>query len=153
MGPLSRKTSKTKAIEPIIASLLLIAIAVAASVITYTWVTNMISQQSSQAQTMMRIEAVSFSKSGTLNNVNNVTTVTVRNTGTVNAKIVTTYFTYANSTQKATSYTTVILPATTSPFIIILDAGKGWVAATNYAIKIVTDNGFYAEGTYTSPSS
>jgi flagellin-like protein len=40
-----------KGISPLIATLLLIAIAVAASVLTYSWVMSMIGSQSGQAQT------------------------------------------------------------------------------------------------------
>ncbi len=61
---LKKLKSKTRAVEPVIAALLLIAIAVAASVITYSWVMGMVSTQSEQAGTSIRIDLVEF-KAGT----------------------------------------------------------------------------------------
>jgi flagellin-like protein len=51
-----------KAVSPVIAALLLIAISVAAALITYSWVMTMIEGQGSQAQTTIRFEEVSFSQ-------------------------------------------------------------------------------------------
>ncbi len=55
-----RRSHQTRAIEPIIAALLLIAIAVAASVMVYSWIMGMISSQSEQAGTSIRIDLVEF---------------------------------------------------------------------------------------------
>jgi flagellin-like protein len=49
-----------KAVSPVIATLLLIAIVVAASVVTYSWVMSMVKTQGGQAQTSIRIEEVLF---------------------------------------------------------------------------------------------
>src|SRR4030066_397318 len=57
------KIVKRKGISPLIATLLLIAIAVAASVLTYSWVMSMIGSQSAQAQTQVRIDSVKFNSS------------------------------------------------------------------------------------------
>ena len=54
------KLEKRKGISPLIATLLLIAIAVAASVLTYSWVMSMITSQSAQAQTQVRIDSVTW---------------------------------------------------------------------------------------------
>ena len=54
------KLRKRKGISPLIATLLLIAIAVAASVLTYSWVMSMIGSQSAQAQTQVRIDSVTW---------------------------------------------------------------------------------------------
>ena len=54
------KFQKRKGISPLIATLLLIAIAVAASVLTYSWVMSMIGSQSGQAQTQVRIDSVAY---------------------------------------------------------------------------------------------
>jgi flagellin-like protein len=48
---------KRKGISPLITTLLLIAIAVAASVLTYSWVMSMVGSQSAQAQTQVRIDS------------------------------------------------------------------------------------------------
>ena len=51
---------RRRGVSPVIASLLLIAIAVAAAVVTYSWVMTMISTQGRQAQTSIRIDEVLF---------------------------------------------------------------------------------------------
>lgn len=71
---------KRKAISPLIATLLLIAIAVAASVLTYSWVMSMVGSQSGQAQTQLRIDAINWNSATEIN-------VTIRNTGSVAASI------------------------------------------------------------------
>jgi hypothetical protein len=65
----------------IAATLLFIAVAVAASVITYSWVMSMIGSQSQQAQMQVRIEMVKWDVDS------GIVTVTVRNTGSVTATI------------------------------------------------------------------
>ena len=74
------KFQKRKGISPLIATLLLIAIAVAASVLTYSWVMSMIGSQSGQAQTQVRIDSVAYTYS-------NTAVVAVRNTGSIDATI------------------------------------------------------------------
>lgn len=86
---------KTRAIEPVIASLLLIAIAVAAAVVTYSWVMGMISNQQSQAGTSLGIDLVQFTKTGT---TKDKILITVRNKGTVATTLSTVYLTYPNAT-------------------------------------------------------
>ena len=70
-----------KAVSPLIATLLLIAIAVAGSMIAYSWIMSMLGSQSQRAQTQVRIDTVSWAT--------DLTTVkaAVRNTGSVPATI------------------------------------------------------------------
>ena len=49
-----------KGASPVIASLLLIGIAVAGAVITYTWVMSMVKTQGAAAQTAIRLDEVLF---------------------------------------------------------------------------------------------
>lgn len=79
---LNRFRKDAKAISPLIATLLLIAIAVAASVITYSWVMSMISSQSAQAQTQVRVDSATIATGG-----GSITSVVIRNTGSVDATI------------------------------------------------------------------
>lgn len=71
---LKRLRKDVRAISPLIATLLLIAIAVAGSVISYSWITSMLTSQSNQAQAQVRVEQVTWA--GDLKAV----TATVRNT-------------------------------------------------------------------------
>ena len=74
------RLEKRKGISPLIATLLLIAIAVAASVLTYSWVMSMIGSQSAQAQTQVRIDSVTWVSIA-------LTSIDVRNTGSVDATL------------------------------------------------------------------
>jgi flagellin-like protein len=76
------KIEKRKGISPLIATLLLIAIAVAASVLTYSWVMSMIGSQSAQAQTQVRIDSVTW---GATNGT--IAAIDIRNTGSVDANL------------------------------------------------------------------
>jgi flagellin-like protein len=58
--PSKKLLKSTRAVSPLVATLLLIAIAVAASVITYSWVMSMIGSQSQQAQTQIRIDMITW---------------------------------------------------------------------------------------------
>jgi len=84
-----------RAVSPVIASLLLIAIAVAASVITYSWIMTMIKSQGSQAQTSIRLEDVRFGRdetgTGEGAEIGDAVKITIRNTGSVPATIQTIY--------------------------------------------------------------
>ena len=141
---------RCRAVSPVIAALLLIAISVAASVVTYTWVMTMIRNQTVQAQTSIRIDNVEFKKTG---NVRDRVEIVVRNTGSVAAVIETLYLTYPNSTVAVHDLGgTVIQPGRTCTFNVTLSAGSYWEAGKAYGVKIVTDNGFTAEGTYYSPN-
>jgi len=154
-----------RGVEPVIAALLLIAIAVAAAVVTYSWVMGMISSQGSQAQTSIRIDVVEYHTSQ-----NYTAYVTVRNSGTVGVTIDTTYITNANGTTQTLSYAASASAGTFSPSgsgvsdsiaskasakytIYITHSTFRFIAGQPYVIKVVTDNGFAVEGTYYKPSS
>lgn len=51
-----------RAVSPIIATLLLVAIAVAASVVAYTWVMSMTGNQANKSQTQIAVDKVMFGK-------------------------------------------------------------------------------------------
>ena len=69
-----------KAISPILATLLLIVIAVAAIVVTYAWITNYMSSATSQAGVILYKENVRFDTG--------VTEITIGNSGTEDTHIV-----------------------------------------------------------------
>lgn len=69
-----------RAISPILATLLLIVIAVAAIVVTYTWIMTYMSSATSQAGILLKKDAVNWPSSTTI-------VIYVRNTGTDDATI------------------------------------------------------------------
>ena len=171
-----------RAVSPIIATLLLIAISVAAAVVTYTFVMNMVANQGSQAQTAVRIDQVQFGQNPATAGKQGIV-VNIRNTGTVPATIQTIYvyqggalvtsqdgigYTLAAGTMKGLGF------KPTTPTTLWTDLSSGgttWTSgpatpettavtfnvdlhvAYSYDVKIVTDNGFVIEGYYYAPGS
>lgn len=165
-----------RAVSPVIATLLLIAIAVSASVFLFGFVTSQVQTQGAQAQTQIRIDNIEFvKKDGNLVYSN----ITVRNSGSVDSKIQVMYITLPDATvvRKEMTSGNVIAPGSTLIFTFfynsttnVLGGGQGvgptdspqgtyfntspgltWVTSTAYKIRVVTDNGFFAEGSYTTP--
>jgi flagellin-like protein len=136
--PMRRLKKDAKGISPLIATLLLIAIAVAASVITYSWVMSMIGSQSTQAQTAVRIDNVG------LNLTSDSVTVTIRNIGSVSADIVT----VGVKLTSAASYSTVdVSPAQaiavgTANDVTVSLTGLDLQPGFNYDVKVITSTGF-----------
>ncbi len=84
---MKRWLRKRKAVSPVIAALLLIAISVAAAVLTYSWVMSMIGTQGKQSQTSIRIEDVLLDQWIMDGVTYDGLKVTVRNSGAVAATI------------------------------------------------------------------
>jgi flagellin-like protein len=152
---LNKLKKNAKAISPLIATLLLIAIAVAASVITYSWVMSMIGSQSQQAQTQVRIDQITWNVAG------NNATVVVRNTGSVASTIESialrlsssgsTYYTQAfTSSNSINTGTTVSFRWTETGASAPADFLK---PVTEYVIRVTTTTGFQYEMVATAPSA
>ena len=162
-----------KAVSPVIATLLLIAIAVAASVVTYSWVMSMVKTQGGQAQTSIRIDEVLFGLEAT--NKNGIK-ITIRNTGSV-AAVIQTVYVYKGDTQiLKQDGIAFAISATTLGEVGLKTTGTVWInlkpsmgteptkiytvtfasdlaVSSAYIVKVVTDNGFTVEGTYYTPSA
>jgi flagellin-like protein len=70
-----------KGITPLFATLLLMAVAITASAVTYTWVMSMMASQSGMAQIQIRTDEVVWDV------VQNKVIIAVRNTGSVSATV------------------------------------------------------------------
>ena len=145
------KIEKRKGISPLIATLLLIAIAVAASVLTYSWVMSMIGSQSAQAQTQLRIDGVNWATDSVIK---------IRNTGSVDAVLESvmvrantagsSWTTYDNSNPLAKKLTpSVSLPTGTMKDIAV--DGLAGTAGESYVIRATAATGFYYEAVFTVP--
>jgi flagellin-like protein len=138
-----------KAISPILATLLLIVIAVAAIVVTYAWIMTYMSSAGQQAGVILAKENVRFYGEPT-DAAKNRTDVTVRNTGTENTKIVTIYMgkTKSNlvdvtaysdlSTGKALNSKTAITIKVSWP---VSSIGTTWEAGETYYFRIISEGG------------
>jgi flagellin-like protein len=141
-----------KAISPLIATLLLIAIAVAASVITYSWVMSMIGSQSQQAQTQVRIDSVTW------NVTENTVATVVRNTGSVPASIETVSVreSASGSTWHPEAVSHALDTGATGTVTWDGDSASPTLSlstSTSYVIRVTCSTGFYYEMTAVSPSA
>jgi flagellin-like protein len=140
---------KRKAISPLIATLLLIAIAVAASVLTYSWVMSMVGSQSAQAQTQLRIDTVQWDPEDLTD-----CTLLLRNTGSTLATIES----VSIRENKAGSAIYIVKP--TAPLSI--DVGDTldypfkpvmtWFHSRSYVIRVTATTGFFYELVATTPA-
>ncbi len=118
-----------KAISPILATLLLIVIAVAAIVVTYAWIMTYTSSTTAQAGIMLKKDAVSW------NEENSTIVIHVRNTGTADATIDAIYI--------GTSSTNLTLQTTVS-----YDPISKVVLKDGYTIKITVTYQWSPQKTY-----
>ena len=144
------KIVKRKGISPLIATLLLIAIAVAASVLTYSWVMSMIGSQSAQAQTQVRIDSVKFNSSDAFYPM-------LRNTGSTSATMESVGI---RTNQAGSSFEYVTLtPASAYAFdvgvarSITVNPTMSLALNTSYIIRVTTTTGFYYEAVFVTPSA
>jgi flagellin-like protein len=137
-----------KAISPILATLLLIVIAVAAIVVTYAWIMTYMGSATQQAGVLLYKENVLFTTGSAK--------ITVGNQGTGNTKIVRVYM--GNSTGElmdVTSDTDITgsgtdLNAGSTATITIdwpnsVDTASTWEAGKIYYFKVVPNPGQYLE--------
>jgi len=178
---MERKTNR-KAVSPVIATLLMIAIAVAASVVMYSWMNTMVKNQATQSQTAIRLEEVQFNvalvDTTVPDGLEQFIKISIRNTGTVGAVIKTVYV-YQQDTQlykfddlniafSANQLQDIGFTNSTSTIknswndnsgLGECDVVKNTMStptalgtATSYRIKMVTDIGFSVESTYYTPN-
>ncbi|MEM0357347.1 MAG: archaellin/type IV pilin N-terminal domain-containing protein [Candidatus Bathyarchaeia archaeon] len=153
------KTLKSRTgISPILATLLLIVIAVAAIVVTYAWIMTYMSSAGHSAGVIIQVENVRFY--GEPSNAQNRTDVTVRNTGTSDTNIVRIYMgTSQANLVEVTAYSNIgsgkHLPAKSAVTITITwpnPVGNTWNMQQTYYFKVISDTG--QEAPYSkSPSS
>ena len=127
-----------KGISPILATLLLIVIAVSAVIVTYAWVMTFTGSTTSQAGAVLSLDNMRF-----YTNTDDYVEITLRNSGTSDAKVETVYAgtTESNlSSQTVDSYnptTRIISEGETLTISIQYD----WVDGTRYYFNIATEEG------------
>ena len=135
-----------KAITPILATLLLIVIAVAAIVVTYAWVMTYLSSAGEHAGVILYKSNINFYGSGTKIDID------IGNSGTADTKIIQVYV--GNSS-------TTLQNQTITPSSIPLAAGSieratinyPWKNGTTYYFKIISSTGQALEFPEQSPTS
>jgi len=123
-----------KAISPVIATLLLILIAVAASILVYVWVTgyasSVTSTEATQLQERIKIDAVGAKHGNSTGNYYDIISIFVRNIGDVKANVSSIYI-YDNEGKVVVSVTNIskggISPGATVNFTIALNYNKSGI--------------------------
>ena len=143
-----RKIRKNdKGISPIIATLLLIAIAVVASLVVYAWVMGYIGFQTNNTGSAVQIQSVTFS--GTSPN-EKVATVYLQNVGSNTITLTPSTCLYINGAQDAGASGPTSLPAgntatITSASAVTLASGQ------MVTVKVTTAGGTYSQITIQAP--
>lgn len=135
-----------KGISPILATLLLIVIAVAAIVVTYAWVMTFMGSQTSAAGVILKEENVHW------NLTDSTTHITIRNIGTSDANIESLYLGETPNLESVTEYTDLgsgkLLP-TGQKLTIVLDwpnpLAASWTNGETYYFKITSESGAQLE--------
>jgi len=134
---MTKKLLKSKkAISPILATLLLIVIAVAAIVVTYAWIMTYMSSAGQQAGVMLYKANVNFYGSGTKIDID------IGNSGTSGTQIIQVYIGATTATlqnQTTTPSLPVTLAANSPPARVTVD--YTWTAGVTYHFKIVCSAG------------
>jgi flagellin-like protein len=135
-----------KGVSPIIATLLLIVIAVAAAVVTYAFVTGFIGTATAQStqQGAMSIDTGTVTGAGTVANPS-IITVYVRNTGTKSEVLSTAYvdnilIAPASVTVTYQGVATSLAPGLTCT-VVVKSTTVNWADAAAHTVKIVASDG------------
>lgn len=151
-----RKLTSKKGISPILATLLLIAIAVAAAIISYAWIITFVSTRTQQNGAVLVLENTRFYA---VDSTKNRTEIVLRNTGTSSAKIVAVYWSSSsfsalaklNTDEYTLSPSTGMVKAESSITITVKwGVSEGiitgnWTSGETYYFKTVTRAGQYLE--------
>jgi flagellin-like protein len=128
-----------KGISPILATLLLIVIAVAAVIVTYAWVMTFTGSTTGQAGALLTVENVRFYTQGSTDRVE----IVIRNSGTNDATVAEVYRGTSSSDLQQQSSVTY------NPSSRLISEGSSikitfnynWASGTRYYFKVVTEEG------------
>jgi len=146
--PIRRMLRSRKAISPILATLLLIVIAVAAIVVTYAWITTYMGNTTAQAGVLLYKENVQWTSSQTK--------ITIGNSGTGDTRLVRVYAGNSSSTMVEIA-STYITPTFTSGVALTTgsvttltiawpnDLANSYAAGHTYYFRIVPNPGQFLE--------
>ena len=145
----TRRTHKSKkAISPILATLLLIVIAVAAIVFTYAWIMTYMASGQQRAEVLMTNANVDFQ-----DNPKRIT-IDMINTGTADTQIVSVYIGNSQSTEQNQNTTTPTLPTTLAAGkTVSISINYNWTATTIYYLKVISSTGQTVEWPEQAPTS
>ena len=126
-----------KGISPILATLLLIVIAVAAVIVTYAWVMTFTESTTNTAGAVLTVENVRFYSDDDVE-------IVIRNSGTGDAKVVEVYQGTASTNltkQSSVYYDPDEQISAGSSILIDFTLDDDWESGTRYYFKVVTEEG------------
>jgi len=138
-------TAKRRGVSPVIATLLLIVIAVAAAVLTYVWITGYIGRTTSATETPQLQEKI---KINAVTVTSNSVSISVANIGNVNVTLAGAYILFQNGTvvnNCRNSLTINLQPGGITDTVQISNCAL--TKGLTYIAKVVTAKG--TEATYT----
>jgi flagellin-like protein len=127
-----------KAISPVLAVLLMIAVAVAAALITYAWVMTYLSSTTSRAGHAIQIQSVAFTG----------TTATVYTQNVGDGTVILTDAYVDGLLDAAATKTPATLPEGITSTVVMNGA---FSSGNDYKLKVVCEDGTFTEGSYTMP--
>ena len=124
-----------KAISPILATLLLVVIAVSAIVMTYAWMNSYMGDTTQNAEVMPYKANIAFLEKG------KSITIDIGNSGSADTKIIGVYI-GTDDANAVTQKPTPVLPlALKADSIVSFKVTYTWVAGETYYFKVVTEAG------------
>jgi flagellin-like protein len=144
---IKRMLNNKKAISPILATLLLVVIAVAAIVVTYAWITTYMGTTTQQAGVLLKTENIRWTTGSTV--------ITVANTGTGDTRIVRVYVgdSTSNMTEVTFSGTAALNAGSTTSLTVAWPnaLAQSYTAGDTYYFRIVPNPGQFLEFTDQAP--
>ena len=135
---MKRMLKSKEGISPILATLLLIVIAVAAVIVTYAWVMTFTSSTTAQSGAVLRVENVRYYNSSGLK-----VDITIRNSGVADAKVVEVY--QGTSSSNLAPVSPVTYDPTTAMVSVdsslTITFSLSWSDGTRYYFNVVTETG------------
>lgn len=135
-------TKDKKGISPVLSVLLMIAIAVAAALVAYTWVLGYVDTTTARAGQAIQIQSTAFDNGGAWGGGDDKITVYVQNVGQ-SAVDITNVFIDGSLESGATGTGTGTLPQGATATIVV--DSKNFSAGQNIKLKIVCIDGVSAE--------
>jgi flagellin-like protein len=129
-----------KAISPILATLLLIVIAVAAIVVTYAWIMTYMSNAGRQAGVMLYESGVNFVP-GTPEKIN----VDIGNSGSSDTKIIKIYMGTSDTNKPEQTPTQTLPLSLPNHSIVTITLNYNWTAGAIYYFRVVAETGQYLD--------
>ena len=143
-----RLVKSRKGISPILATLLLIVIAVAAIVVTYAWIMTYLTSAGEQAGVRLFKANINFGGGGTTIQID------VGNSGDSDTEIVRIYIGPELNDLTEQSQTSPALPAPLNAgSITSITVNYNWTVSSSYAFRIISSTGQYIEFPEQAPAS